>query len=135
MEIGFTVVRQKATPLIQLIVALSIGWLGMGIVHFLHVPKGSEYFAAYVGIIFFCLMNTIISVAYKSFLRYTIPSYYIYVLLVAVLLLSAKYLSGLSIWDLWEYRMMLVSTTIFYFIVSLMIRGVRLLYEMAENGF
>ncbi len=121
------------TPWVQAVVALAIGWLGMVIVHFLHISSDVEYFAAFLAITFFCLMNTIVSIAYESFFRYTVPSYYLYVLLVAVLLLSARYLSGISIWTLWEYRMMLISVTIFYLVISGLVRLLRMMYEMVTQ--
>jgi len=135
MELTFTLVTKKASPLVQVLFALVLGWVCILIAHFINAPKGAEYFAAYISIIFYCLMNTIISLAHKSFLKYTIPSYYLYVALVAVLLLSSKFLSGISIWDLWIYRSMLVSITIFYFVASTFVRGIRLIYELAESGF
>lgn len=134
MQLGFTLIKRKATPLIQVAMCLVLGWVGMAGIHFLHVANAAEYYVAYVAIIFYCIMNTVISISAASFLRYTIPSWYLYILLVVLLLLSAKFLSGISIWDLWEFRMMLLSITIFYFVVSTMVRAIRFIYEVAESG-
>jgi hypothetical protein len=132
-EITFTLVRQRATPLIQATAALFIGWMGMFICYFTNAEPGTEYMAAFIAIIFFTIINTVVSIAYESYLRYTIPSYYILTATSAILLLCAKYLSGISIWSLAEYRMMLSSVAIFYFIASTLVRGVRFIYETAEN--
>ena len=119
----------------QVVVALLIGWIGMGICKAAKLPAGSEYFAAFIAIIFFTLINVVVSLAYESYLRYTVPCYYLYILLVIVLLLSAKNLSGVSIWTQYEYKMMLISISIFYLLASTMVRAVRLIYEAADKGF
>lgn len=134
-ELNFTIVKKRATPLIQFALSVLIGWAGMGICKLLHLHDAQEYFAAFIAIIFFCLINVIVSLAYESFLRYTVPCWYLYILLSAVLLLSAKFSSGISIWTLYEFRMMLISISIFYLMASVMVRGIRLIYEAAENGF
>ena len=133
-EMTFTIVKKRATPWIQFGVSLLIGWVGMGICKLVHVQNGGEYFAAFIAIIFFCLISVVVSLAYESYFRYTVPSYYLYILLVIILFLSAKQLSGISIWTLYEYRMMLISISIFYLMASTMVRGVRLIYEAAEKG-
>jgi hypothetical protein len=134
-ELTFAIVKKRAKPLIQFAASILIGWLGMGICKLFHLHNGAEYFAAFIAIIFFCLINVVVSLAYESYLRYTVPCYYLYILLVVILLLSSKFLSGISIWTLYEFRMMLVSISIFYFMASTMVRGVRLIYEAAEKGF
>lgn len=133
MDINFTLVQRKVNPLVQAGMGLLIGWAGMGIVKLTHQEPGTEYFAAFVAIIFFCLINTIVSLAHESYIRYTLPSYWLYILMVVLLLLSAKGLSHVSIWTVWEYRMMLLSISIFYVIVSTLIRGMRFIFEMAEK--
>ena len=135
MDIDFTFVKKKASPLIQLVVSLLVGWVGMGVCRLINAASGSEYFAAFIGIIFFCIFNIVVSIAYQSYLRYTIPSFYLYILLGVVLFLSAKFISGVSIWSVYEYRLMLISVTIFYFIGSNMVRILRLIYDAAEKGF
>lgn len=132
-EMNFTIVQRKATPLVQLAVALAIGWAGMAVVKLIHSPAGTEYFAAFLGIIFFTIINTVVSIANRSWIQYTLPSYGWYAIMVAVLFLSAKYLSGISIWNLWEYRMMLTSITLFYFVISTLVRAVRFILDMAES--
>ena len=133
MELGFTILRHKATPLYQLGLAVLVGLAGMGLCKLLHAEKGSEYFAAMVAIILYAILNTVISVANNSFLRYTMPSFYLFVALVVILFLSAKLLSGISIWNLPIYRNMLTSVSLFYIIISILVRGLRIIYEMAER--
>ena len=127
-EINFAIVKKWASPLIQFSVALIIAWVGMGICKVMNLQNGAEYFAAFIAIILFCLINIVVSLAYDSYLRYTVPCYYLYILLVVILFLSAKFLSGISIWSLYEYRMMLISISIFYFMASSMVRIVRVIF-------
>src|SRR5580698_5554073 len=108
MDFDFTLVKKKVSPFKQFGIAVAAAWIGMLICRAPGIEPGSEYFAAMIGIIFFTLINTVVSISYSSFLRYTVPSWYIYILLVVVLFLSAKLFSGISIWHLEEYRMMLV---------------------------
>jgi hypothetical protein len=114
-------------------VAIIVGWLGMLICLLGHIPGASEYFAAFIAIVFYSLLNTVVSLAHPSFFRYTVPSYYMFILLLIVLLLSARYISGISIWHLEIYRMMLLSIVMFYVIASLLVRALRFLYDAAEK--
>lgn len=131
-DLSFTIVNRSATPLVQFVACLLIGWAGMLVVQVIKVPPGAEYFAAFLAIILFTIVNTIVSIASDSYFKYTIPSYGFYVLLVAVLFLTSKYLSGISIWNLWEYRMMFTSITMFYIIISTLVRAVRFLFDAAS---
>jgi len=57
----------------------------------------------------------------------------IFIGLLVVLLLSARLISGTSIWQLREYRMMLGSIVVFYIITSLLVRLIRTIWEFAEE--
>ncbi|MFN8285923.1 MAG: hypothetical protein U0V74_04170 [Chitinophagales bacterium] len=135
-EIVFTVVKQRVTPITQGVVALAVGLVGMLIVKAGGISTGSEYFSAIVAIILFTILNTVVSVANESYTKYTVPSYGVYLVIVAVLFLSAKLFSGLSVWETsnWVYRMMITSITLFYVIISVLVRAIRFLYDMAESG-
>jgi len=138
MELNITIVKKRATPLIQGGFAVLLGWLCIIVIRLWpHHPPGSEYFGAFIAIIFFTIINIVVSIAFESYLRYTIPSYYLYVAMVIILLLSSKLLSGVSIRskEQTEYRMMLEAISIFYLIASTLVRAVRLIYEAAEKGF
>ncbi len=128
---NFTIVKRRATPLLQVGFSLFLGLAGIAVAHLIAHQPGREFFAAFVAIIFFVLTNVVISIAFDSYLRYTIISYYLYILLVVVLLLTARFVSGISIWspDMNAYRMMLISISIFYLIASHLIRGVKAIYE------
>lgn len=132
-DMDFTIVKQRMTPWVQLIVALIIGWTGMAIVKLTHQEASIAYFAAFIGIIFFTIMNTVVSLANDSFLKYTVVSYGVYALLLVILLLSAKFISGISIWNLWTYQMFASSVTLFYFIISILIRAVHFLFDIAQR--
>ena len=133
LDVKFTLAKKRINPFFQFGVALALGWIGMLICKIFHIANAAEYFAAFVAIVFFCLINIVVSLAYNSFLRYTVTSFYIFIFLVVILLLSAKFLSRISIWDLEPYRNMLASLAIFYLIASLLVRGIRFIYEMAEG--
>ncbi len=135
MAMNFTLLKKRITPLYQIALCLVIGWVGMAVCQFINHEPAAEYFAAMVAIIFFVLINTVGSLAYPSFLRYTMPSFYLYLLLIAILFFSAKQISGISIWDLSIYRMMITSVSIFYFMAGALVRIMRVIYEAADSGF
>lgn len=135
LEVNFTVAKHRISPFIQVGIALGIGWIGMLICKLFHLPAASPYFAAFIAIIFYALLNTVVSLAHASFFKYTVPSYYVFIGLLIVLLLSARYLSGISIWNLEEYRMMLLSIALFYAIASILVRAVRFIYDAALNDY
>lgn len=135
MPINFTIAQQKLTPVTQVAVTAALGVAGMLLVKVLPLDPTYEFFAAFVALVFFTIMNILVSLAYPSFFRYTVPSFYLYGALVVILLLTARGLSGISIWDLWVYRMMLFSLTIFYFMASVLVRAIRAIYEMGEKGY
>ena len=135
LEVNFTLLKKRIGLPVQLIIVLGLGWTGMLICKIFSITGGSEYFAAMVAIIFFTIANTVISISYKSFLRYTIPSYYVYMILVVVLFQSAKLLSGISIWKLDPYQGMIISVTLFYVIASMLVRVIRIIYDAVESGF
>lgn len=134
-NVGFTIIQKRATPLVQVVASLCIGWMGMLICRLLQKTSGEEFFAALIALIFFAIINTVISIAHSSYLRYTLPSLYLYVLMVVILFLSAKGFSGISIWNdqMKEYRMMLVSVSLFYLIVSNLVRLLRAVFNAIEN--
>jgi hypothetical protein len=135
LEVNFTVAKQRISPFIQVGIALGIGWVGMLICKLFNLPGAAPYFAAFIAIIFYALLNTVVSLAHASFFKYTVPSYYVFIALMAVLLLSARYASGISIWKLEEYRMMLLSIVLFYAIASILVRAVRFIYDAALNDY
>lgn len=133
-DISFTILKKRANPWLQAIFALVLGWVGMGVCKVLHLTNAEEYFAALVAIIAFTLLNIAVSFGYDSFLRYTVPCWYLYIALVIVLFLSARTLSGVSIWTQYEYRAMLISVTLFYVLASILVRIVKLFYDAANKG-
>lgn len=135
MPIDFTIAHQKFTPWRQVVATVVIALAGMLVVKISPLEPRFEYFVVMVSLVFFSIFNTLVSLAYPSFFRYTVPSYYLYIAMSAVLLLTAKFLSDISIWDLWEYRMMYLSLTVFYFVISVLVRIIRAIYELGEKGF
>ena len=135
LDVNFTVAKKHISPFLQVAIALGIGWGGILICKLLHLPGTAPYFAAFIAIIFYSLLNTVVSLAHASFFKYTVPSYYTFIGLLVVLLLTARYISGISIWKLEEYRMMLLSIVLFYAIASILVRAVKLIYEAALNDY
>jgi len=128
-------IQQQLSLPKQVLVAAVVAYIGMAICRVVHLVGGQEYMAVFVGVIFFTVMNTVLSLAHTSYSKYTLPSYGYYLVMTAILLLSAKFLSGISIWDLWEYRMMLVSITLFYLVVSSFVRIIRFILEFAQSDY
>jgi hypothetical protein len=135
LNVDLTKVEQQLSLPKQVAVAALVAYVGMGVCQVGDWGKGQEYMAVFIGVIFYTVMNTVLSLAHKSYTKYTLPSYAYYLGMTAVLLLSAKLLSGISIWDLWEYRMMLVSITLFYFVVSSFVRAIRFILEFAQSDY
>ena len=133
LDVNFTLIKHRINPYTQAGIAIIVGWAGMLVCLLAHWQGTPEYFAAFIALVFYSLLNTVISLAHPSFFRYTVPSYYLFILLLIVLLLSARYTSGVSIWNLETYRMMLLPIVMFYAIASLLVRALRFLYEAAEK--
>lgn len=123
----------RASPFYQLLASGLLAVVVMIVCRVFVAGNAFEYSGAFIGIVFFALINSVISVFHASFKTYTLPSYALYFLLAAVLLLSAKALTGISIWSLAEYRFMFTSVTIFYLTTSVLVRVIRGIYEFAEN--
>lgn len=117
----------------QALLCAVLAWISMLFIRFTFHGTGSEYMAAFIGILFYSVMNSIVSVFHSDFMKYTLPGYAWYLGLTVVLLLSAKMLSGFSIWELSAYRSMILAITIFYGITSIAVRMIRAVYEFAET--
>ena len=105
----------------------------MVLCHFIFRGDSFEFMAAFVGIVLYSIMNAVVSIFHETFMKYTWPSWMLFIALLVVLLLSARFISGVSIWALREYRMMLGSIVVFYIIASLMVRLIRAIWEFAEE--
>ena len=126
-------ISSSFTPLRQALACLIISSLGIVFCHFIFRGSSNEFLAAFSGIMFYSIMNPVLSIFHESFVKYTWPSWLFYSGLIVILLLAAKLASGTSIWALPEYRMMLGSIVAFYIITSLMVRMIRAIWEFAEN--
>lgn len=109
--------------LLGILVALFSFWFLPG--------NANEFSGAFIGILFYAIINNVLSIFNSSFKQYSLPSYGYYFLLVAILLLFAKFLSHKSIWELPEFRFMFSSITIFYLTASVLVRVIRAIYEFA----
>ena len=123
----------NVTPLRQALICGVFSLVGIIFCHFVFRGSSFEFLAAFSGIMFYSLMNPVISVFHTSFVKYTWPSWLFYLALIVILLLAAKLISGTSIWALPEYRMMLGSIVAFYIMTSLMVRVIRAIWEFAES--
>jgi hypothetical protein len=126
-------IANRFSPIRQALACGGLALLGMVICHFIFRGETFEFMAAFTGIVIYSLMNSVVSVFHETFIKYTWPSWIIFVVLVAILLLCARLISGVSIWSLNEYRMMLSSIAFFYFVTSLMVRVIRAVWEFAEE--
>lgn len=123
----------RLTPQLQALACFGLSLLGMVFCHFAFAGTATEFLAAFSGIMFYSLMNPVLSIFHTSFVKYTWPSWLYYLGLLVLLLLAARYISGTSIWALPEYRMMLGSIAAFYIITSIMVRVIRAIWEFAES--
>ena len=126
-------IANQFSPLRQALACAGLSLVGMIICHFIFRGDSFEFMAAFTGIVLYCLVNSVVSVFHETFMKYTWPSWMIFIGLLVVLLLLARLISGVSIWSLREYRMMLGSIVVFYVISSLLVRLVRAIWEFAEE--
>ncbi|MBS1623989.1 MAG: hypothetical protein JSS76_04735 [Bacteroidetes bacterium] len=126
-------ISSRVTPQRQALTCLGLSLIAMVICHFAFAGTATEFLAAFSGIMFYSLMNPVLSIFHESFVKYTWPSWLYYIGLLILLLLAARYISGTSIWALPEYRMMLGSIVAFYLITSIMVRVIRAIWEFAES--
>ena len=125
---------EKLSLFRQFLISLMLGLMFMLITRLSEMGGGAEFGAGFSGILFYTVMSSFLSVFHDSFVKYTLRSYGWYLLLAIILLLSARLLSGLSIWTLPEYRAMFLAVSIFYFITSLAARIIRAVYHFAETS-
>lgn len=119
---------KRFPPAVQVCIGFIVGIISIIIVHFAFPGNAYEFMGAFTGILFFALGNCILSLFHESFQRYTLPSFLFYVILLAGLLLAAKRFSGQSIWQHGEYQGMTFTLTLFYIVLSLLMRIIRGIY-------
>ena len=126
-------IANQFSPLRQALACATLSIVGMIVCHFIFRGDSFEFMAAFTGIVLFSIINSVVSVFHESFIKYTWPSWMLFIALLVVLLLTARLISGVSIWALREYRMMLGSILVFYVMTSLLVRLVRAIWEFAEE--
>lgn len=124
---------QFFSPLRQGLIALLIGFVGIVFCKIAGFSASAQFSLAFTGIILYCMLNSIVSVFNDSFAKYTWPSWGVFVVLVIVLLLSARYISGDSIQAHREFIKILLSVSLFYMVLSVLVRLIRTMWEFAEN--
>lgn len=120
-------------PLLQAIGILGISIIGIVGTKLFGLDSSYQFLAPFVGLGVYSLINAIISIFHESFVRYTMVSWWLYVGLTIVLLLTARFISGESIRKHPEYIQMLISLTIFYVVTSVLVRAIRAVWQLAEN--
>ncbi|HEY0262714.1 MAG TPA: hypothetical protein VGB95_06785 [Chitinophagales bacterium] len=129
-----TNIAAKFTPLVQAGIALLLGLTGIVITKFIFDETFYQFIAAFTGIVIYCLVNAEGSIFHDSFVRYTIVSWWLYVALVIVLLLAARFISGEHIVEHnKEFIQMLISLSLFYVVASLAVRGIRGILEFMDS--
>lgn len=121
------------SPLLQAACSLVLGLVGIVVTKILGEETFYQFVFAFTGIVVYCLVNAIISVFRDSFVRYTLVSWWVYIGLVIILLLFARFISGESIQSHKEFIQMLISLSIFYVVVSVVVRIIRAVWQFAEN--
>ena len=119
------------------VVQTCIGFLlGLGSIIVINVTKpevAAEFMGVFTGILFFILINCLLSLFHPSFQRYTLPSFLFYILLLAGLLQAAKRFSGESIWNHGAYQGMAVTLSLFYVVLSFLARIIRAIYHFTTS--
>src|SRR5690606_8449551 len=121
------------SPLLSADCSLALGLAGIVVTKMSGMETSYQFVFAFTGIVVYCLVNAIISVFRDSFVRYTLVSWWIYIGLVIVLILADRFISGESIQTHKEFIQMLISLSIFYVVVSVMVRIIRAAWQFAEN--
>jgi drug/metabolite transporter (DMT)-like permease len=129
MESG---VIQKFSPIKQGVVSLLLGVLLILLSRMLSSDTMYPFLFAFVAVVAYCITNAFFSLFNNSFARYVWPSWGIFVVLTALLLLFARFVSNTSIQEHREFIQMLISVVIFYVLFSLMMRLMRMLWQYAE---
>jgi len=121
------------TPLVQGALTLVVGIVGMLMSKLIGAESYFVFILSFVAIVFYSLMNNVLSIFQESFQKYTWPSWGVFIVLIVVLLLSARGLTGESIRQHSEFIKILLSVVLFYFVLSLMMLIIRAMWEFAEN--
>jgi hypothetical protein len=124
---------KNISPLRQALACAAFSLTGMVLCHFAFKGGAFEFMAAFTGVVLYSMVNCVVSVFHESFVKYTWPSWWIFAGLLIILLLAARLISGISIWSLREYRMMLGSIVVFYIVTSILVRLIRTIWEFAEE--
>ena len=121
------------SPLVQAIAVLVLSLAGIAGTKLLGMNTSYLFLTSFMGLGVYCLINVIISIFHESFVRYTMISWWLYAGLTVVLLLAARFISGVSIRAHAEFIQMLISLSIFYVVTSILVRGIRAVWQFAEN--
>jgi hypothetical protein len=82
------------TPVAQGVLSIMIGIVGMLMAKIIGVESCFVFIFSFVAIVFYSLMNNVLSIFHESFQKYTLPSWGVYAILIVVLLLTARALTG-----------------------------------------
>jgi hypothetical protein len=121
------------TPLRQALFAIFFGLIGMALAKIFSAPNYFCVVLSFVSIVFFSLVNNILSIFQTSFKQYTLPSWGAYASIVIVVLMMARLISGDSIQKHPEFLKILFSVSLFYIVLSVLMRVIRAMWEFAEN--
>lgn len=126
-------ILQKATPIIQASITVALSLTLIVLSKLSGFATYYQFLLAFIGIAVFCLFNLIISISHSSFVRYTVLSWWMYIALIILLLLAARFSSGVSIQQHPEFIQMLISLSIFYIVGSIAVRGIRAVMDFIDN--
>lgn len=128
-----SLMEKAFSPLMQALYSFGLGLVGIVVTKLLSPETYYQFLFAFVGIVFYCLINAAVSIFRDSFVRYTMVSWWISIGLTIVLLLVARFISGVSIKVHPEFIQMLISLAIFYIVLSLAVRGIRAILNFIDN--
>lgn len=120
------------SPVKQGLVSLLLGIVLILVSRVISTDTMYSFLFAFVAIVAYCITNAFFSLFNTSFATYVWPSWGVFVVLTAALLLFARFVSNTSIQEHREFIQMLISVVIFYVLFSLMMRLMRMLWLYAE---
>lgn len=120
------------SPVKQGLVSLLFGIVLMLLSRVISNDTMYSFLFAFVAVVAYCITNAFFSLFNESFVAYVWPSWGVFLVLTALLLLFARIVSNTSIQEHKEFIQMLISVVIFYMLFSLMMRLMRMLWQYAE---
>jgi cytochrome b561 len=107
---------KKTTPLHHFLLSLLLGIIGTTSAKVILNSREGVTFMGCVALLFFSMFNPWLSLLANDIKKYFLQSLLFYLLLAAILMLSIHLLSGENIFNQWGLRIIVISSTFFFFV-------------------